>query len=440
MTQASRGSVALGLAVFVALATITAAVLGMNFGAPPDNYILKAHFNGVNGIIIGSDVFMGGIKVGSVSDLHVDPDSKGVAVTMSILKEYGPVHRGATCAVRPKSLLGEKYIACTTGDSAAEALASNSLLPPDATSVNVEIDQLINTFDEPTRVQLRKLLDEVGKGVAGRGKDTNETLQAGAQDANSLAAVTDVLKQRDAELRRVIESLTRLTETLATDQQRNNYPDLLRHSDTVLQALKDEDAHVQSGLERMNSFFSEINQGLQGQGDNLQAILKDLPTTVALLDTVSKDLYGEGQIAYPLAAAAMPGLVKGPQIFGSIPDANVFTQNTFTRVLTPGGCGTVNRRNPDGRESNVVLTTVCSAPGGACASTSPNPAACQALLQSLACTITQGQLPGCPPMAGAATPSAPRAPSAGNRGGAIPGVSPGLQQEVQKDLVGYLLK
>ena len=240
-----RGSVALGAAVAFAIAAVTMTAVGSSLGAGDSSYKVSAHFPTANGLIEGSDVFMGGVKVGVVSALQVDDDSHGVTVTASIDSKYGPLHQGATMLVRPKSLLGEKYVALTVGDPSRDAVPSGGRLPDSATQVNVELDQLINVFDEPTRKELQILIDQLGAGVAGQGHATNETLQAGRQDMDSLAQVTDVLRSRDAELQRIIEALQNLTKTLSSDQQRQTYVNLIHHSNEVLRTLKDEDANVQ---------------------------------------------------------------------------------------------------------------------------------------------------------------------------------------------------
>ncbi|MHB8507082.1 MAG: MlaD family protein [Candidatus Dormibacteria bacterium] len=438
-----KGAVALGAAMAVAIVAVLGASLGLSLGSGNNNYVLHAHFPGVNGIIVGSDVYLGGVKVGIVRDLQVDTDSHGATVTMDIGEQYGPFHQGATAAVRPKSLLGEKYIAMTAGDPSRDALPGGSTLPAQDTSVNVELDQLINTFDEPTRKSLQGLITELGKGLAGQGPNTNTTIQAGTQDFNSLAAVTDVLNQRDAELKTVIQSLTRLTETLASDQQRTNYPLLLKHSDTVLQALKDEDADVQKGIDRMNSFFGEIDQGLSGQGGNLQEIFTQLGPTLNNLDALSIQLNKQGQVIYPLTAGVVAGVLVGPQIFGAQPQTTTFTHNVYTRVQTPSGCMTVNATKPDGGDSGSPNSVTCGFPGGACANTSnPNPAACAAALQTVACAVTGNKLPGCPISAAGGITGGATSQGSGRSAtiGSAPPIDPGLSNEVQQDLLRFLLQ
>src|SRR5258708_24535817 len=105
----------------------------------------------------------------------------------------------------------------TVGDPAKDAIPDGATLPPDATSVNVELDQLLNIFDKPTRDQLQKLIVSLGAGLAGQGRNTNETFHTGATDLTNLAHVTDIMQARDAELPKVIAALTHVKQTLSTD-------------------------------------------------------------------------------------------------------------------------------------------------------------------------------------------------------------------------------
>jgi virulence factor Mce-like protein len=389
--------------MLIAIVAVVGASFDLSLNAGKANiYQVKAHFPTVNGVIEGSDVFFGGVRVGNVSDLKVDPDAHGATVTLNIEKKYAPVHEGAKVAVRPKSLLGEKYIAATVGDPSKPAICDGCQLPDSATAVNVELDELINILDEPTRKELQQLISNLGTGLAGQGPNTNQLLQTGQTNLNDLSSVTNVLHQRDAELKRIIEALTKLTATLSTDPNRATYVNLLKHSDQVLQTLIAEDAQVQQSIDRADQFFNEIDQGLNGQGGNLQGIFQDLPNTITQLDALSVALGRQGNIGYAPIKLAGPGTIEGDLIFGSIPSNGVgaFTNDVFTRVEPSQGCFSVNGRSTDGnglqQNNGTVLKDgsgngangVCTLPGGGIATCAGNitsaPAGCIfAVLQAL---------------------------------------------------------
>lgn len=451
---------ALGLAVFLTIAMVVIGAIGSSLGGGNNNYEVRIHFPTGNGIIEGSDVFFGGVKVGTVKALELDRDGKAITMTVSIGQQYAPIHEGATAAIRPKSLLGEKYVAMTVGDPAKRAYNNGDTLPDSVTSVNVELDQIINIFDEPTRKQLQVLIDNLGIGVAGQGRNTNETFQSGTQDLHGLAAVTDTLQARDAELKRIIEALTRLTATLSSDQQRQTYVNLLQHSEQVLSTLKSEDANVAQGIDRMNQLFGTFDNGLSGRADDLNGTFKALPVTVTDLDNLSINLGRDGHIGYPTLQRSIPGIVSGPLIFGDKSSSNQWTGNIWTRVMPSVGCFYVNHRTQDSTgawtDSGGPIPTTRAAPytlqsvpsqaftnlcnsgassllatlGTACNTVPANP-----VTQTL-CTATGHAVIG--GSSGSAAPGS-SSPAAGSQATTpAPNLPPGSDQ-AQQDLLRYLL-
>jgi virulence factor Mce-like protein len=372
------------LAVAIAIGTVATTASIFSLGSGNNDYTVKVHFPTANGLIDGSDVFIGGVKVGVVNSVVVDPTppvdngnsnfanpTTTATATISIGKQYSPLHQGATAAIRPKSLLGEKYVAMTVGDPGKDAIPNGTTLPPEATSVNVELDQLVNVFDAATRKQLQKLIDNLGTGLIGQGRNTNQTFQVGQTDLGNLATVTDVLQARDVELKRIIDALSKITTSLATDQQRANYPDLLKHSDTVLQALIAEDADVAQGIDRMNTFFGILDASFAGRQQDMSAILASLPRTVSDLDALSMTLGPQGHVALGVVQKTAPGVVASDLIFGSVPAKNAasgytFTSDLYTRVLPSQGCFNVGTRTYDAsgfaHDSLTPIRQVCTTP------------------------------------------------------------------------------
>jgi len=454
-----QASVALGLAVFLTLATAFFGAIAVSIGGGNNNYEVRLHFPTGNGIIENSDVFFGGVKVGTVKTLELDRDGKAITMTVSIGQQYAPIHHGATAAIRPKSLLGEKYVSMTVGDPAKPAYNNGDVLPDSVTSVNVELDQIINIFDEPTRKQLQVLIANLGLGVAGQGRNTNETFQSGTQDLHSLAAVTDTLQSRDAELKRIIEALTKLTATLSSDQQRQTYVNLLKHSEQVLSTLKAEDANVAQGIDRMNQLFGTFDAGLNGRGSDLQGTFQALPVTVTDLDNLSQNLARDGHIGYPTLQNSIAGIVGGPLIFGDKSSSTQFTGNIWTRVETSVGCFFVNHRAQDSSGAysdnggpistpraapytlqsvpsqaftnlcNSNASTVLGALGTICTTAPANPVT-QAVCTAAAASAAQGN---------SAPSTAPKSQAAPGTGGTAAAPSPPGSDQAQQDLLRYLL-
>ena len=99
-------------------------------------YTVSARFTRVDGLTDGSDVRLGGIKIGSVVDQTLDPKTFQAIVTVSIDPRYTlPIDSSA--AVVSDGLLGGKYIAVEPGGE-EDMIEPNGEIKFTQSSVNIE--------------------------------------------------------------------------------------------------------------------------------------------------------------------------------------------------------------------------------------------------------------------------------------------------------------
>ena len=106
------GAVVLGIAALFFVYAYTTSGAGKGQGG----YQLTAEFENVEGINIGSDIRMAGIKVGSVVNQTLDPESFQAIVTMAIDQTIS-LPDDSTAKVTSEGLLGSKFIALEPGGS-----------------------------------------------------------------------------------------------------------------------------------------------------------------------------------------------------------------------------------------------------------------------------------------------------------------------------------
>jgi phospholipid/cholesterol/gamma-HCH transport system substrate-binding protein len=105
-------------------------------------YKLSAKFLRIDGIEIGSDVRIAGIKVGSVTDLTLDNNSYEAVLQITIADKY-KIPEDSYIAVISSGLLGDKYIDIETG------MAEQYLKDGEAfiyTRASVSIEHLLSKF------------------------------------------------------------------------------------------------------------------------------------------------------------------------------------------------------------------------------------------------------------------------------------------------------
>src|SRR5207253_2885358 len=126
---------------------------------------------------------------------HTEGTCKAVA-TLTIEKSgFTPFRQNASCAIRPQSLIGEKYVDCNPGTAGAPPLdkiasgpgAGTYLLPVAHTSSPVDTDLVQNIYRQPVRQQFSIIINEFGTGLAARGSDLNEVIHR----ANPALGYTD---------------------------------------------------------------------------------------------------------------------------------------------------------------------------------------------------------------------------------------------------------
>ena len=84
--------------------------------APRDSYMLTAKFNRVDGISTGSDVRLAGVKVGTVSNINLDPKTYKAVVSFTMKKGI-QVPDDSTAQVLSDGLLGGSYLGIMVGGS-----------------------------------------------------------------------------------------------------------------------------------------------------------------------------------------------------------------------------------------------------------------------------------------------------------------------------------
>jgi phospholipid/cholesterol/gamma-HCH transport system substrate-binding protein len=142
--MANRGiaEVMTGAAVLLVAAGFLGFAIGHSGRATGSGYELKAKFDHIDGLNIGADVRIAGVKVGSVTDQRIDPQTYLAVVTLKIADGVElPKDTGAEVA--SESLLGGKYLSLTPGGD-SENLKPNGTIKNTQSSVSLE--QLLGKF------------------------------------------------------------------------------------------------------------------------------------------------------------------------------------------------------------------------------------------------------------------------------------------------------
>ena len=276
-------SVVTGAAVALVLAGGATVALTSTHGSGSGSHEVRILFDSADGLVSGSDVLEAGSKVGYISD--IEPDGNQALVTIQVNDATWPLHRGATVDIRPKSLLGEKYVDLHDGSSSGPVLDASTMLHASASADPVELDQFINSLDPPTRTAIRVLLDDLGAGVAGRGEDLNSAIAAGKTDLANLAVTGKTLDDRDPDLDRILVGLDSVLSRITQNDQLTQMSQLIDNGQSTLNDIESVQTSFSRQFTDANVALTELNTAFDGAVPSLRSTLDILPTLIGNLGT-----------------------------------------------------------------------------------------------------------------------------------------------------------
>jgi phospholipid/cholesterol/gamma-HCH transport system substrate-binding protein len=104
--------VSFGILALIVLAFKVADIAGTSSG---DTYQLKAKFDNIGGLKVRSAVKVGGVVVGRVGSIDLDPEDYLAIVTLNIEQQYSNFSETSSASILTSGLLGEQYIGLQPG-------------------------------------------------------------------------------------------------------------------------------------------------------------------------------------------------------------------------------------------------------------------------------------------------------------------------------------
>lgn len=105
-----------GLFVLLALFAFTVLALhvsGLTSFFPGKSYNVTAEFDEIGGLKVRAPVKIGGVQVGEVSNISLDPNSYKAIVTLQIRDQFNMIPDDSSAGILTAGLLGDNYIEIT---------------------------------------------------------------------------------------------------------------------------------------------------------------------------------------------------------------------------------------------------------------------------------------------------------------------------------------
>jgi virulence factor Mce-like protein len=345
--------------VLIGLVVSLMATINLTYGAPwAPTHTMVAQVTDADSMSVGSDVRIAGRLVGQVISVQAAGDHTDI--TFHVDSADWPLPADTTANVRLATLLGQKYVQLNPGHS-SQQLAEGAVLGVKSTRPVVDFDQILDTFDKPTRDGLTSLIRTAGAALQGQ----EGTLQQFIPDLSDLSVHSQVglqeLATRNTEINAILVNLGITAQQL--DQSRNDLAGVIAHLNAVTGALAaDQGRALKSFITNTDQinlttdavlgagYAAKLDTGLQKVGtfasylNSLAATL--IPTTHSFSQPVaatepSDIVHGNGGIPlnaainliYEIADAASQGY--GLFNFGTAGAPN-FQGNFFVRQYAVG--------------------------------------------------------------------------------------------------------
>jgi len=133
LAEIATGAVVIAVAVFF---LAYAVVQGGRAASGGGGLVLTASFDRVDGLSPGADVRIGGVKVGSVTDMRIDPQTFLAQLTLNIRSDLR-LPTDSSAEIQSESLLGGRYVALVPGGADA-VLASGARITQTQGSISLE--------------------------------------------------------------------------------------------------------------------------------------------------------------------------------------------------------------------------------------------------------------------------------------------------------------
>jgi phospholipid/cholesterol/gamma-HCH transport system substrate-binding protein len=254
-----------------ALALVVLIVVYLVFagGGGTDYHLIFAE---ADQLVKGDQVQVGGVSVGSVTNIVLTKDFKA-EVTIHVNSSLTPLHEGTTAQVRVPGLAGvaNRYIALSPGPNNMRALSSGATLPASATKEVTDLDQLFDTFNPKTRKGLQQFIQGSAEQYVGQSRNLGlSTEYVGPALTATSHFFDELVREQPVFTNFLIETAKAVTTIGARSEP---LTDLIGNADKTFQALGDEQADLAQAFKQLPVTLHQGNR-----------TFTELPATFAALE------------------------------------------------------------------------------------------------------------------------------------------------------------
>jgi len=234
-------------------------------------YTLHVDFQDAGGLVTGNQVMIGPAAVGSVQSIGLTANGQA-QVQIGIDSSDAPLHEGTLALIYENSLSGlaNKYIVLEPGPQTAPVINSGGLITSNLTRSEVNLDQLFNTLDAPTRQGLRGFIRGEAASIEGRAQQGNQTLRYLAPALASTSDVTAEISRDEPVFDSLLVQGAQALQTLGSRSQ--ELTELIANTNATTSAIASQSQALEQALSLLPPALNHSTQTFAGLRSTLDAL------------------------------------------------------------------------------------------------------------------------------------------------------------------------
>jgi phospholipid/cholesterol/gamma-HCH transport system substrate-binding protein len=223
------------------------------------SYEVHAVFQNASQLVTGDQVEVASNTIGSVKKIDLTPSGQATLTLTIKDSHYQPLHQGTQATVRLTGLSGlaNRYIELRLGPAGSPAIPNDGTIPASDTTTAVDLDEIFNTLDGPTR----KGLQNVFQGSASQYQGQGQKIQQAWKYLNPAVASTSMLfSEIDRDTPRFTNFITQTSGLLSTIAQRStDLSALIQNLSTTTQALSSQRTALGQSIQKLPTFMAQAD-------------------------------------------------------------------------------------------------------------------------------------------------------------------------------------
>lgn len=303
----------------------------------------------------GSEVRIGGARIGIVKEIEALPatatEPARARLFLELQKDKEGLPVDTEVRVRPRSILGAKYLDLIPGKSTRGIPAGGSI-PIEQAQPIVELDEAFNVFDDETSRGIRGTVTVLGDALAGRGADLNEALAETSDILPPAERVLRVLAAQDTDLDGFVSGLAGVSR--AIDPVAPRFLSLLVNGSTTLEAIEEAGSRLEEAIEELPRTEIAATSALRA----VRPVLDDAAS-------ISRDLRPAGRLLSPATRSLTAALRTTTPVLRRVPGLSTGLRNTLVALdrlsRDPSSSGAVRKLTTTVTTLDGTLRTILPA-------------------------------------------------------------------------------